>query len=132
MAMMEKRINLIMLLISVLLLAFLLDRYYRLRASYYLEYLRHKEVMLLLKNYQARQKATIDENFVRQKLSEVGADFLSFKQTDVGYEVKARNLKGEGIPRLVYALENAGVEIIKFKAVDNTGQGIYELEMILR
>ena len=88
--------------------------------------------MLLLKNYQARQKATIDENFVRQKLSEVGADFLSFKQTDVGYEVKARNLKGEGIPRLVYALENAGVEIIKFKAVDNTGQGIYELEMILR
>ena len=36
--MMEKRINLIMLLISVLLLALLLDRYYRLRASYYLEY----------------------------------------------------------------------------------------------
>ncbi|MFN4319270.1 MAG: hypothetical protein ACK4FY_02150 [Aquificaceae bacterium] len=130
--MMVKRINLIMLLLSLLLFVFLLDRYYRLRSSYYLEYLRYKEVMLLLKNYQARQKAAIDENFVRQRLSEVGADFLSFKQTDMGYEVKAKNLRGEGIPRLVYAIESAGVEISKFKAVDNTGQGIYDLEMVLR
>ena len=34
---MEKRISLIMLLNSVLLLALLLARYYRLRASFYIE-----------------------------------------------------------------------------------------------
>ncbi len=119
-------------LVSFALLVFLLDRYYRLRDSYYGEYLRYKEVMLLLNNYQTKQKALIDENFVRQRLSEVGADFVSFRQLDVGYEVKARNLKGENLPKLVYALESAGVEVLKLKAVDNTGQGLYEVEMTIR
>ncbi|MEJ5339245.1 MAG: hypothetical protein WHS43_06285 [Aquificaceae bacterium] len=126
------RLNLIFFLLTLVLLALLLDRYYRLRDGYYAEYLRYKEVMLLLKNYQTRQKANIDENFVRQKLSEVGADFVSFKQVDVGYEVKARNLRGENLPRLVYSLENSGVEILKLRSVDNTGQGIYEVDMTIR
>lgn len=129
---MSARINLMLFLVSFALLVFLLDRYYRLRDSYYGEYLRYKEVMLLLNNYQTKQKALIDENFVRQRLSEVGADFVSFKQLDVGYEVKARNLRGENLPRLIYALENSGVEILKFISVDNTGQGFYEVEMTIR
>lgn len=129
---MSARINLMLFLVSFALLVFLLDRYYRLRDSYYGEYLRYKEVMLLLNNYQTKQKALIDENFVRQRLSEVGADFVSFKQLDVGYEVKARNLRGENLPKLIYALENSGVEILKFISVDNTGQGFYEVEMTIR
>lgn len=127
-----RRINLTLLFLSLGLFALLLDRYYRLRDAYYSEYLRHKETMFLLKNYQTKQKVNIDENFVRLKLSEVGADFISFKQADVGYEVKARNLRGEGIPRLIYSLESSGVEILKFKGVDNTGQGIYEVDMRIR
>ncbi|MEJ7620604.1 MAG: hypothetical protein WKI46_07295 [Aquificaceae bacterium] len=119
-------------LVSFALAIFLLDRYYRLRDSYYGEYLRYKEVMLLLNNYQTKQKALIDENFVRQRLSEVGADFVSFRQLDVGYEVKARNLRGENLPKLIYALENSGVEILKLISVDNTGQGFYEVEMTIR
>ncbi len=129
---MSARINLMLFLVSFALLVFLFDRYYRLRDSYYGEYLRYKEVMLLLNNYQTKQKALIDENFVRQRLSEVGADFVSFRQLDVGYEVKARNLRGENLPKLIYALENSGVEILKFISVDNTGQGFYEVEMIIR
>lgn len=129
---MSARINLMLFLVSFALLVFLLDRYYRLRDSYYGEYLRYKEVMLLLNNYQTKQKALIDENFVRQRLSEVGADFVSFRQLDVGYEVKARNLRGESLPKLIYALENSGVEILKFISVDNTGQGFYEVEMTIR
>lgn len=129
---MSARINLMLFLVSFALLVFLLDRYYRLRDSYYGEYLRYKEVMLLLNNYQTKQKALIDENFVRQRLSEVGADFVSFKQLDVGYEVKARNLRGENLPKLIYALENSGVEILKLISVDNTGQGFYEVEMTIR
>ncbi len=129
---MSARINLMLFLVSFALAIFLLDRYYRLRDSYYGEYLRYKEVMLLLNNYQTKQKALIDENFVRQRLSEVGADFVSFKQLDVGYEVKARNLRGENLPKLIYALENSGVEILKLISVDNTGQGFYEVEMTIR
>ncbi|MEJ7553293.1 MAG: hypothetical protein WKI48_00930 [Aquificaceae bacterium] len=129
---MSARINLMLFLVSFALAIFLLDRYYRLRDSYYGEYLRYKEVMLLLNNYQTKQKALIDENFVRQRLSEVGADFVSFRQLDVGYEVKARNLRGENLPKLIYALENSGVEILKLISVDNTGQGFYEVEMTIR
>jgi len=129
---MSARINLMLFLVSFALAIFLLDRYYRLRDSYYGEYLRYKEVMLLLNNYQTKQKALIDENFVRQRLSEVGADFVSFRQLDVGYEVKARNLRGENLPKLIYALENSGVEILKFISVDNTGQGFYEVEITIR
>ncbi len=129
---MSARINLMLFLVSFALAIFLLDRYYRLRDNYYGEYLRYKEVMLLLNNYQTKQKALIDENFVRQRLSEVGADFVSFRQLDVGYEVKARNLRGENLPKLIYALENSGVEILKLISVDNTGQGFYEVEMTIR
>jgi len=129
---MSARINLMLFLVSFALAIFLLDRYYRLRDSYYGEYLRYKEVMLLLNNYQTKQKALIDENFVRQRLLEVGADFVSFRQLDVGYEVKARNLRGENLPKLIYALENSGVEILKLISVDNTGQGFYEVEMTIR
>jgi len=128
----KSRVNLMFLLLSLLLFVFLLDRYYGLRDRYYLEYLKYKDVMLLLKNYQTRQKALVDENFIRQRLSEVGADFVSFRQLDVGYEVKARNLRGENLPRLIYALENSGVEILKLISVDNTGQGFYEVEMTIR
>ncbi|MCS7308299.1 MAG: hypothetical protein NZ526_07110 [Aquificaceae bacterium] len=127
-----RSVNFVLLLLSLGLLAFLLERYYRLRDAYYLEYLRYKEAMLLLKNYQTRQKANIDENFVRLKLSEVGADFVSFKQVDVGYEVRARNLRGENVPKFIYSLESSGVEILKFTGVDNTGQGLYEVDMRIR
>ncbi len=127
-----KRLNLYIFLISLLLFSFALDRYHKLRNSYYEEYLRYKEVMLLLNNYQTRQKATVDENFIRQNLFQVGADLLSFKQAQMGYEIKARNLRGEGIPRLIYSLESQGIEILGFKAVDNTGQGFYEVELRIR
>ncbi|MCX7989321.1 MAG: hypothetical protein N2648_01595 [Aquificaceae bacterium] len=126
------RLNLVLFFLTLALTALLLDRYYRLRERYYDEYLRYKEVMLLLKNYQTKQKVVLDEGLVRQRLSEVGADFLSFKQVDVGYEVKAKNLKGENIPKLLHSLESVGVEILKLKLVDNTGQGIYELDATLR
>jgi hypothetical protein len=124
--------NLILFLLSFLTLAFLLDRYFRLRDEYYREYLKYKEVMLLLKNYQAKQKAIIDENYARQKVSTAGGELSSFKQTDTGYELKIKNLRGENLPRLIYTLESEGVEVLKLKAVDNTGEGMYEVELLIR
>ena len=127
-----KRIDLYLVFIAIALFGFLLDRYYKLRDNYYAEYLKHKEVMLFLSNYQTRQKALINENLIREKLSQVGADFMSFEQSPDGFEIKAKNLKGENLPTLVYSFESAGLEIIKLKAVDNTGEGIYDLQLLLR
>lgn len=126
------RINLILYLLALAVFVLLLDHYYRLRDRYYEEYLRYKEVMILLKNYQTRQKAQVDENFLRQKFSQVNAELVSFRQVDVGYEVKGKNLRGSKLPELIYSLETSGVEILKFRAVDNTGQGLYEVEIVLR
>ncbi|MCS7262798.1 MAG: hypothetical protein N3C13_04700 [Aquificaceae bacterium] len=128
----ESSLKLALFVITLALLFLLLERYYRLRADYYQEYLRYKEVLLLLKNYQTRQKVPLEENFLRQELSKVGADFVSFQQVDVGYELKARNLRGEQIPALLHSLESSGAEILKLRLVDNTGQGLYELQMTLR
>lgn len=128
----RKRLELGFYLLSVLLFLLLLDNYYTLRQKYYDEYLKHREVMLLLKNYQSRQKVNVDENFARQKLLQFGADLISFKQTDSGYEIRAKNLRGENLPRLVYEIESAGVEVVKLSATDNTGQGIYELQVVIR
>ncbi|MFN7065546.1 MAG: hypothetical protein ACK4OF_05315 [Aquificaceae bacterium] len=126
------RLNPLVVIVALALFAFALDRYYRLRDVYYGEYIRHKEVMLLLNNYQTRQKVLIEEGLIRQNFAQVGADFVSFKQTDMGYEVRGKNLRGENLPKLIYSLESLGVEVLKLKAVDNTGQGLYDLQMHIR
>lgn len=128
----KRQLNLIVLSLLVLAFFLLLERYYRLRDSYYAEYLRHKEVMLLLKNYQTRKKPTVDEGYIRSKLSLVKADLVSFGYGDLGYQVKGKNLKGANIPLLIHELEKDNLQVVKFIATDNTGQGIYDFELVLR
>ncbi|RMH00732.1 MAG: hypothetical protein D6699_07375 [Aquificota bacterium] len=128
----KRELNLLSLLLVFFALAFLLEHYYSLREAYYKEYLQYKEVMLLLKNYQTKKKPTLDENYIRGKLSQVGAELVSFRQTDTGYQVKGKNLHGSKIPLLTYELEKDNVQIVKFLATDNTGQGLYDFELVLR
>jgi hypothetical protein len=44
------------LLLTFLMVYILLNRYYQLREAYYKDYLRYKEVMLLMKNYRDRKR----------------------------------------------------------------------------
>jgi hypothetical protein len=83
----------------------LLDRYYRLRGSYYGDYLKHKEIMFLLANYQGRKREAPTEQLVRGLFSQYQGEFKSFRQTEAGYEVQGTNLPGEKLPYLIYALE---------------------------
>ncbi|MEN3033392.1 MAG: hypothetical protein ABDH18_00180 [Aquificaceae bacterium] len=118
--------------VFLLLATFSLMRFYRLRDEYYKEYLKTKDFMLLAKNYQLRKKSAISEDLIRQKVSIAGAQLSAFSQLDVGFEVKGSSLKGDAILQFIYSLEQEGLEILKFKAVDNTGQGLYDFEMVVR
>ncbi|QWK19321.1 MAG: hypothetical protein KNN13_07410 [Hydrogenobacter thermophilus] len=120
------------LLLTFLMVYILLNRYYQLREAYYRDYLRYKEVMLLMKNYRDRKREEPSEDLLRSVLSNAGGELISLRQTDVGYEVKGRKLPGAKIPQMVYTLEERGIKIVKFKAIDNTGQGLFDVEMLIR
>jgi hypothetical protein len=115
-----------------LLGSLLLDRYYRLRDSYYGDYLKHKEIMFLLANYQGRKREAPTEQLVRGLFSQYQGEFKSFRQTEAGYEVQGTNLPGERLPYLIYTLEEKGISVQKLRAVDNTGQGLFEIYLLLR
>jgi hypothetical protein len=119
-------------LLYALLGSLLLDRYYRLRDSYYRDYLKHKEIMFLLANYQGRKREAPTEQLVRGLFSQYQGEFRSFRQTEAGYEVQGTNLPGERLPYLIYALEEKGINVQKLRAVDNTGQGLFEIYLLLR
>jgi hypothetical protein len=115
-----------------LLGSLLLDRYYRLRDSYYGDYLKHKEIMFLLANYQGRKREAPTEQLVRGLFSQYQGEFKSFRQTEAGYEVQGTNLPGERLPYLIYTLEEKGISVQKLRAVDNTGQGLFEIYLLMR
>jgi hypothetical protein len=119
-------------LLYALLGSLLLDRYYRLRDSYYGDYLKHKEIMFLLANYQGRKREAPTEQLIRGLFSQYQGEFKSFRQTEAGYEVQGTNLPGEKLPYLIYALEEKGISVQKLRAVDNTGQGLFEIYLLLR
>ncbi|MGC8852683.1 MAG: hypothetical protein ACP5P0_03650, partial [Hydrogenobacter sp.] len=92
---------LLFLLFFLLFYAFL-SRYYQLRDNYYREYLKHKEIMFLIKNYKQNIRQEPSEELLKSLISNVGGEFLSLAQRDEGYEVKARKIAGAKIPKLVY------------------------------
>jgi phosphoglycerol transferase MdoB-like AlkP superfamily enzyme len=128
----KRSLNTLFLLLFCILFYVFLNRYYQLRDAYYKEYLKHKEVMFLMKNYKQNKRQEPSEDLLKSLISQVGGEFFSMRQTDTGYEVKARKISGASIPKLVYSLEERGIKIDKFKAVDNTGQGLFDVEMVLR
>jgi hypothetical protein len=119
-------------LLSALLAFLLLDRYYKLRDTYYRDYLKHKETMFLLANYQERKMGAPTEQLLRILFFHYKGEFRSFRQTEAGYEVQGTNLPGENIPYLIYFLEERGISVQKLRAVDNTGQGLFEVYLLLR
>lgn len=106
--------------------------YFNLRENFYKEYIRHKEIMFVLKNYKTKAKAEINEEFIRNIILNNFAEFKSFAQIEGNYEIKGKNLHGIRIPQLLFSIEDSGLEILKFKAVDNTGKGIYDFEIIVK
>ncbi|MFN3813172.1 MAG: hypothetical protein ACK4SM_00930 [Aquificaceae bacterium] len=128
----KRNITLFSLVLTFLMFYLLISNYYKLRNEYYKDYLRHKEIMLLMENYRGMSREEPSEELLRRLISQSGGEFLSLRQTDVGYEVKARKIYGQGISKLLYSIEEKGIKVVRFKAVDNTGEGIFDVELILR
>ncbi len=120
------------LLLTSFMFYLLISNYYKLRNEYYKDYLRYKEVMLLMENYRGMGREEPSEELLRRLISQSGGEFLSLRQTDVGYEVKARKVYGQDISRLLYSIEEKGIKVFRFKAVDNTGEGVFDVELTLR
>lgn len=128
----KKTLKLITLIFGLTLLLLFLIKYFNARETFYREYIKHKEIMFVLANHKTKTKIEIKEDILKKIITGNGADFKSFAQVTEGYEIKGRNLSGIRIPQLVFSLEDAGIEIVKFKAKDNTGNSIYDFEIILR
>ncbi|WP_448583918.1 hypothetical protein [Thermocrinis sp.] len=128
----KREVGLILLTFSFLLAYLFLSKYYELRDKYYRDYLKHKEIMFLMKNFAQTKREQPTESLIRELFLSHGVDFKSLRQVETGYEVRGANLRGEKLASLVYAIEEKGIKIIKLKAVDNTGEGIFEIYMLLK
>jgi hypothetical protein len=80
-------------LLYALLGSLLLDRYYRLRDSYYRDYLKHKEIMFLLANYQGRKREAPTEQLVRGLFSQYQGS-----SSPLGKRRRATRCRGQTCP----------------------------------
>lgn len=128
----RKTLTTLLFIFSFLLVGVLLLRYFELRENFYREYLKHKEIMFLLSNYENKRKIAVNEEFIRSVFSKYSVEIGSFNQVSQGMEIKGKNLSGAVLPELLFIFEDAGCEIVKFKLIDNTGSGIFDYEIILR
>ena len=128
----KKMLTTLLFIFGFILVGFILLRYFDLRENFYREYLKHKEIMFLLYNYENKRKINVNEEFIKSVFSKYSVEITSFNQVSQGIEIKGKNLSGAVLPELFFMLEDAGAEIVKFKLIDNTGSGIFDYEIILR
>jgi hypothetical protein len=128
----KKKLTTLLFIFGFILVGFILLRYFDLRENFYREYLKHKEIMFLLYNYENKRKINVNEDFIKSVFSKYSVEITSFNQVSQGMEIKGKNLSGAVLPELFFMLEDAGAEIVKFKLIDNTGSGIFDYEIILR
>lgn len=127
-----KTFKILILMISLILILVFLIKYFNSKEKFYREYIKHKEIMFIIANHKTKTKMEINETTIKNIISQNGAEFKSFEKIIDGYEIKGKNLSGIRIPQFIFSLEDEGLEITKFKATDNTGNGIYDFEIIIR
>ena len=128
----KKMLTTLLFIFGFILVGFILLRYFDLRENFYREYLKHKEIMFLLSNYENKRKINVNDEFIKNVFSKYSVEITSFNQVSQGIEIKGKNLSGAVLPELFFMLEDAGAEIVKFKLIDNAGSGIFDYEIILR
>lgn len=127
-----KTLKVIALLMSLFLILIFLLTYFHKRERFYREYIKHKEIMFIIANHKTKTKMEINESTIKNIISQNGGEFKSFSKITDGYEIKGKNLSGIRIPQFIFSLEDEGLEIAKFKAIDNTNNGIYDFEIFIK
>ena len=95
------------------------------------EYLSHEEFLKNLRMAKTFRREIPSEDEVERIFLNVGIEPSKVERTGVGVRIVADEVEWFKIPKLVVDLEER-FEIESFKAQDNTGKGIFELEVIVK
>jgi len=96
------------------------------------EYVRYKEISFLIKNFGNQRRKEIDEVFLNQFFKDMGVEVKSISGVEDIYNVVLKSVNIFKLTDIIYRLEREGIEIRRMRAVDNTGEGVYEVELKVR
>ncbi|MCX7739227.1 MAG: hypothetical protein N2Z80_07490 [Hydrogenothermaceae bacterium] len=126
-----KNVSLILFLMSMLL-AFSVGSYLNsFKQRYYSLYLQLKEMNFLINNVYTKTLSK-DEQSVRSFIEsfEYKVEYISQKEGSI--EIHLSFVDPVSMARLSHILESNGFEIAFFKATDNTGNGNFFIEVVVR
>ncbi len=96
------------------------------------EYARYKEISFLIKNFGSQRRKEVDEVFLNQFFKNAGVEVKSISGIEDIFMVNIKSVNIFKLTDIIYRLEREGLEIKQMRAVDNTGEGIYDVELKIK
>ncbi len=96
------------------------------------EYARYKEISFLIKNFGNQRRREVDEVFLNQFFRNAGVEVKSISSVEDIFIVNIKSVNIFKLADIIYRLEREGLEIKLMRAVDNTGEGVYEVELKIK
>ncbi|PMP64005.1 MAG: hypothetical protein C0198_00600 [Sulfurihydrogenibium sp.] len=122
---------LIILFVNLLILYLLYQRYEIFLKKFYVEYRKLKEMQFLVNN-KVQTSITLTEDGISSFLKAKGLDVSSVSTVENGIEVQLKQVSPLVLVDTIYELEKNGISVNNLKAVDNTGTGKMNVDMVLR
>ena len=127
----KKYVLLIILFVNLLILYLLYQRYEIFLKKFYVEYRKLKEMQFLVNN-KVQTSITLTEDGISSFLKAKGLDVSSVSTVENGIEVQLKQVSPLVLVDTIYELEKNGISVNNLKAVDNTGTGKMNVDMVLR
>ncbi|MGC9121214.1 MAG: hypothetical protein ACP5G3_07140, partial [Sulfurihydrogenibium sp.] len=127
----KKYVLLIILFVNLLILYLLYQRYEAFLKKFYVEYRKLKEMQFLVNN-KVQTSITLTEDGISSFLKAKGLDVSSVSTVENGIEVQLKQVNPLVLVDTIYELEKNGISVNNLKAVDNTGTGKMNVDMVLR
>ncbi|PMP76330.1 MAG: hypothetical protein C0178_06025, partial [Sulfurihydrogenibium sp.] len=119
------------LFVNLLILYLLYQRYEIFLKKFYVEYRKLKEMQFLVNN-KVQTSITLTEDGISSFLKAKGLDVSSVSTVENGIEVQLKQVNPLVLVDTIYELEKNGISVNNLKAVDNTGTGKMNVDMVLR
>ncbi|MGC9080965.1 MAG: hypothetical protein ACP5H4_04670 [Sulfurihydrogenibium sp.] len=129
--MQKKYVLLLILFVNLLILYLLYQRYEIFLKKFYVEYRKLKEMQFLVNN-KVQTSITLTEDGISSFLKAKGLDVSSVSTVENGIEVQLKQVSPLVLVDTIYELEKNGISVNNLKAVDNTGTGKMNVDMVLR
>lgn len=117
-------------LLNLILLWILIVKFYEVKNRLYTVYIQNKEIKFILSNLQ-KKSFELDENSARSFFASNGYTVEYIRHTENGLELGLKNVPADLTAKVVYLIEKNGFKIQSFKASDNTGSGVYFVELVI-